>query len=300
MIFFAIFLFAIVALFLAAYYFVRVAIYPKVMRYEETYHRMVREGKIDPVEFDAWTKEEITIRSPFGYNLHGFYFPMEGARKTIVIVHGITWSLFGSVPYMAIFRKRGYNVLIYDQRTHGLSGGENCTFGLFEKYDLKTVVDYALARLGPGGIVGTHGESLGAATVLQHAGIDPRLSFAIADCPYSDLYPLFAYRLKMEYHLPAFPLLDVASQICYRMCGMKFSEVRPIEAVRNLETPVMFCHGVEDDYIPPQMSVDMQQARRKGLTRLYLAPNARHAQAYWNNREEYDQKVGQFLAEIGL
>jgi uncharacterized protein len=298
--FYYILLFLLLALLGIGYYFARVALYPKVFPYEETYQHEVEAGKIDPGEFEGWHKEEISIRSPYGYNLHGFYFPLPDSQKTVVIVHGITLSLFASVKYMPIFRSRGFNVLIYDQRTHGRSGGANCTFGFYEKHDLKAVVDWALTRLGPNGKLGTHGESLGGATVLQHAAIDPRLSFVIADCPYSDLRPLFAYRTRVEYHLPAFPLLEFASLMCYLLSGMRFSDVRPITAVRTVSTPVLFCHGAQDDYIPPQMSMDLAHAKQNGLSRLYLAPNARHAEAYWNNRAEYDQKVGEFLNEAGL
>jgi uncharacterized protein len=288
------------AFFAAGYFFTRIAVYPKVIPYDETRRREIEGGKFTAQEFDAWPCEEHRIRSPFGYDLHAQYYPIVGSQKTVVIVHGITWSLFGSVKYMPIFRKRGFNVLIFDNRFHGLSGGRNCTFGFYEKHDLKAVVNWAVARLGTGGIVGTHGESLGAATVLQHAGIDARLSFVIADCPYSDLTPLFAYRLKMDYHLPSIPLLNVASMVCDLLTGMKFSDVRPIEVVRNVKTPILFCHGQQDDYIPPSMSVDMHTAKRNGISRLYLAPNAKHAEAYWHNQAEYDQKVGEFLAEIGL
>jgi len=282
------------------YYFARVAVYPKVYPYQDTYQNEVKDGKIVPAEFERWTKEEVSIRSPHGYDLHGFYFPCGDSHKTVVIVHGITLNLFASVKYMPIFRSRGFNVLIYDQRTHGRSGGANCTFGFFEKYDLKAVIDWALARLGPGGRVGTHGESLGAATVLQHAALDPRLSFVIADCPYSDLRPLFAYRIRQDYHLPAFPLLESASLMSFLLTGMRFGDVRPITAIRNLTTPTLFVHGAQDDFIPTQMSVDLARAKQNGLSRLYLAPNARHAESYWNNREAYDRVVGEFLTEIGL
>lgn len=297
---FGVFILLLVFLLAAGVYFTSVAVYPKVIPYAETCRREVEAGKVDLAQFDAWTKEEIWIQSPFGYSLHGLYFPLEGSQKTVVIVHGITWSLYGSVKYMPIFRKRGFNVLIYDQRMHGLSGGRNCTFGFFEKYDLKKVVDWAFTRLPPGGKVGTHGESLGGATVLQHSAIDARLSFVIADCPFSDLIPLFKYRMKVEYHLPAFPLLKAASLASYLLTGMRFGVVRPIADVRPVATPILFCHGAQDGYIPPQMSIDLQRAKCVGVSQLYLAPNAGHAEAYWNNQAEYDRIAGEFLAQIGL
>lgn len=281
-------------------YLTLVAIYPHTRKPEETYQLELQDNKFDEAKYQALPKEEFRLRSPYGYDLYGIYIPLDNARKTVVIVHGITYTLFGSVKYMEMFRKRGFNVLMFDNRFHGRSGGKNCTFGYYEKQDLKAMVDWAFERLGPGGKVGTMGESLGAATVLQNVSIDPRLSFVVADCPYSDLIQLFTYRLKEDYHLPPFPLLKISSWFSHLISGMSYEKVSPIQGVRQVSTPIFFAHGKDDDYIPPQMSVELFNAKQTGIRKLYLAPNARHAQAYWKNPEEYDQKMGEFLGEVGI
>ncbi|HEY9076389.1 MAG TPA: alpha/beta fold hydrolase [Anaerolineaceae bacterium] len=283
-----------------SYYISRVVIYPRVRSVEET-HKMELEGdKMSDAEFDSWEKEEVRIRSPYGYDLYGLYLPIPGSKWTVIIAHGITYSLYGSVKYVNLFRKRGCNVLLYEHRNHGRSGGKNTTFGLYEKYDLKAVVDWALARLGEGGKVGTHGESMGAAITLQHAAIDPRVQFVIADCPYESVAAQVAYRLKAEYHLPYFPLIPLASLFAGIQSGMFFGKVSPLREVARITCPVFFIHGANDDYIPPQHSIRMHNAKKQGISRLWLAPNARHAESQPANRLEYDQKVGDFLKEVGV
>lgn len=290
----------IIALLFAGYYFARVALYPRVYEVSYTLSHEVEAGYFTLEEFRMWPQEEVTIHSPFGYPLFAVYLPHENSQKTVVISHGITWSLYGSVKYAILFRQRGFNVLLYDLRNHGRSGGSNTTFGYYEKHDLKAVVDWAFQRLGEGGIVGTFGESLGAATTLQNAAIDPRLSFAIADCAYSDLVDLFTYRLKVEYHLPPFPLLKAASLVSYWMTGMRFEQVSPIHDVANVETPIFFIHGSQDDYIQPSMSVAMYRAKTKGIRKLYIAEGAKHAQSLSIDRAAYDRQLGEFLQSIGL
>lgn len=284
----------------ASYYFARVALYPRVHEVRYILEREVENGNFIEAEYQLWPKEEVSIHSPYGYELYAVYHPCEGSQKTVVISHGITWGLYGSVKYALLFRKRGFNVLMYDLRNHGRSGGHNTTFGFYEKHDLKTVVDWAFDRLGPDGKVGTFGESLGAATTLQHAAIDPRLAFAIADCPYSDLIRLFTFRLSEEYHLPPFPLLQTASLISWLLTGMRFEQVSPMRGIPDIETPLMFAHGKEDRYILPEMSVEMYSLKKRGIRKLYLAPNAKHAESLSKNRSEYDRQVGDFLNEIGL
>jgi pimeloyl-ACP methyl ester carboxylesterase len=282
------------------YFFSRLIIYPQVLPYEETYQHDVENGRLNEAEFQSWPKEEFMIRSPYGYDLYAMYLPNGQSQRTIVISHGITWSLYGSVKYAALFYKRGFNVLLYDLRNHGRSGGKNTSFGFYERKDLQAVVDAAFARLGPEGKVATLGESLGAATTLQHAGIDTRISFAIADCSFSNLRDLLAYRLKVEYHLPPFPFLALANLFTRLIGGWQFSQASPDHDIPEIHTPIFFIHGDADTYIPPEMSVGMYEKKCVGYRKLYLSPNAEHAGSLVTNPIEYDQQITAFLSDIGF
>lgn len=282
------------------YKFSEIATKPKTFDYEYTYDKSIENEEFDPVEFKKLSGEELKIKSTFGYNLHAVFFPIEGSKKTIILSHGITWSLWGSVKYMEIFSKRDFNVLLYDHRNHGLSGGNNTTFGFYEKQDLKTLVDWVISRTGNDSVIGTHGESLGAATVLQHLGIDKRIAFCIADCPYSDLNEMFKIRLREDYKLPHWPLLPIASLFTKIRTGFFVGDVSPIKDIKKLKTPIFFIHGSQDSYIPNTMSKEMYHAKKFGIKKLYIAPNADHARSLMENRKEYDRKVGDFLNEVGI
>ncbi len=280
-----------------AIYFSNTILYPKRWTVEASYQQEVSDGKIIPADFESLPKEEIRLRSPHGYDLYGLFIPAPDSRKTVILCHGHTYTLYGSVKYIEIFRKRGYNVLLYEHRYHGRSGGPNVTFGYYEKDDLRACVDWVQERFGAGCEIGIHGESLGAAVALQHAAIDPRPTFYIADCPYASAREEFAYRLKVEYHLPAFPLLPLASWITGLRSGFTFDKAAPIAGIDQVTTPILFIHGLDDRYIPPESSLRLHE-RKPGLKALYLVPEARHARAYWTNRREYDRKVGLFLDSI--
>ena len=291
---------------LAAYiffgwYFSSILIFPKTYDHDYAINYDRERGRLDEemlALFQQLDQREVTLASKHGYDLHGVWIPNGHSQKTVVLCHGITWNLIGSVKYSGMFYKMGYNIFMYDHRNHGKSGGDRTTFGYFEKEDLKLWLDWLEDKLGKGTYIGTHGESMGAATVLQHLGIDSRVKFCIADCPYSDLKTLLKYRLEVEYKIKHLPLIPIASLFAKWRAGMYASAVSPIKAVAEVETPIFWIHGLADDYIPPSMSEDMYQAKHKGIKKLLLIPEARHAASFSTDPVTYQQAVSDFLKEV--
>jgi fermentation-respiration switch protein FrsA (DUF1100 family) len=275
-------------------------VYPKTFAVEETYRIEVEKGYLKPEVFEKLPQQRVKIRSRYGYDLFAIYFPIEGSKKTVVIAHGITYTLYGMTKYMDSYRQRGFNVLLYDHRNHGRSGGRNSTFGYYEKWDLQTVVDWAREQLGEGGAVGVMGESFGAATALQQAALDDRLAFVVSDCAFSDLDQLLVFRLRQDFGLPAFPVLWLARLWIWLLTGMKVREAAPLRVVGQIVAPVLFVHGAGDTYIPPAMAQALYQAKAQGVRRLYLASGADHAMSVVVDPVEYDRVVGAFLEEIGF
>ncbi|HOO33854.1 MAG TPA: alpha/beta hydrolase [Thermotogota bacterium] len=281
-----------------AFYLTKIAFNPKTYRYEDTFHYEVDNGNFEAEFFENLKKEEVFIRSDYGYKLHGLWIPCENSDKTIVIVHGYTYTLFGSVKYMEMFLKRGFNVFLYDHRYHGKSGGPNCSMGYYEKNDLKKVMDWIITEKGVMNVLATHGESMGAATVLMHAAIDDRVDFVIADCPFKSVWDQFAYRLKVEYKLPTFPVLNVANLLSKLRIDTKFTAISPIETIEQIKAPVFFIHGDADTYIPNSHSLDMYE-KKHGTKKLYLAKGADHARSFSVDRERYEKEIEEFLISTG-
>jgi fermentation-respiration switch protein FrsA (DUF1100 family) len=290
-------IFLLIVSILMGYVFAAKVVYPKRFGFEETYCIEIEKGRLVEEEYKSWVKEETILQSQFDYSIYGLYFPIEGSDKVIIFSHGITYTLFGSVKYMKIFRDLGFNIFIYDNRYHGKSGGKNSTFGYYEKFDLKMIVDWIQQKVGPDAIIGTHGESMGAAISIQHAAIDPRIKFIIEDCSFNDLWDQLKYRLKMEYHLPAFPLLHLANMMGKVITGMDFHEISPKKDVQNIQAPMLFIHGEQDDFIPVSMVHELFENKVSGPKKKYIPNNAKHATAFWDNRFEYASVIRKFLVE---
>ncbi len=275
-------------------------IHPKVKGYEDTYRRDLEGKKFDENLYRGWNKTDFYIKSKYGYDLSceiiedQLYENLGEKIKVMVLVHGITWSKYGSIKYVNMFIKKGFKVLIYDHRNHGFSGKVPTTMGYYEKFDLKTVIDWCYNSFGNDIEVATHGESMGAATVLAHLEIDNRPKFVIADCGYSDLSKLLEHQLKVRYNLPGFPFIPFAAQIVKLRAGFNIKDVSPIKAVTKSDKPILFIHGENDDYVPTSMGKEMYEAK-KDKKELFIAPNAAHAESQWKNKKEYEKVVYSFL-----
>lgn len=275
-------------------------IHPVVKNYEETYCRSVNSKSINEDLYNSWKKTDFYIQSDYGYNiscelLEDNHYEKLGDRiKIMILVHGVTWSKYGSIKYADMFIKKGFKVLIYDHRNHGLSGKAPTTMGYYEKYDLKGVIDWCYKTFGQDIQVATHGESMGAATVISHLEIDERPKVVIADCGYSDLYELLEYQLNKQYKLPGFPFMLAAAILVKIRARFPIEGVSPIRVVANSNKPILFIHGEEDDYVPTYMVRELFKAK-KDKKELYIAPNAKHAEALVKNKRDYEKVVNNFI-----
>ncbi|PLR66579.1 MULTISPECIES: alpha/beta hydrolase [Bacillaceae] len=287
----------LLAILAVSYFFSSLITIPRKVAYEKTYLLGVESGEINNEIFESARKEEWFINSIHGYQIHGMWFPVSESKKAIIIAHGITWSLFGSFKYVEMFQKKGFHVLLCDHRFHGLSGGDHTSFGYFESDDLRAWVDCLHDKLGEDAFVGILGESLGAASALQYIKKDPRVSFCIADCAFSDLTELLKTRLKLDFKINFYPLIAWTSIVTKLRYGWGFEEIKPVKDLEHTQTPILFIHGKEDRFIPMKMTLDMYKLK-KGLKQLYLVPKAGHAQAFLTDPIGYEKRVLEFLSSI--
>jgi len=277
--------------------FLENVVHPNTIDYKEHYYFELQKGRFSESWFHELEKEEIYIKSVYGYNIHGFYFNNR-SHHTIILIHGITSSMWASVQYIEMFYNRGYNVLIYDQRNHGQSEGRFTTMGAFEQIDAKTVVEYAKKKSGKG-VVGLHGVSMGAATALMTAALTPYVDFVIEDCGYTSTIDELSYRLKEDYQLPPFPFVQIAEAIARKKYGFDFHSYSPLKAVKQMEIPVLFLHGDKDTFVPYNMVHALYRAK-KGKKEFHGFKDSIHATSYSDHKREYKEVVYAFLDKYGF
>jgi uncharacterized protein len=254
-------------------------------------------GRLDPVSYENLTKQEITIPSPYGYDLKAILVEPFDTKKYVIISHGVTENKTSSIKYMNLFLERGFNGIIYDHRRHGESGGKNTSFGYYEKFDLKQIVDWLKREKGKDILLGIHGESMGAATMILYAGgIEDGADFYIADCPFSDFKELLNYVIKQEIKLPGKVFIPIANLFLRARARYSIKDISPISVIDKIKSPMLFIHSKKDDFILPEMTQKLFD-KKKGPKKLFFAVNGTHAQSYNENKEAYEKAVDDFLKE---
>ncbi|WP_338776936.1 alpha/beta hydrolase [Metabacillus sp. FJAT-52054] len=284
-------------IFIVGFFFTNMMMFIKKRTDEEILERETLDGHFIQKDFDELKKSEVTIPSTYGYDVKGYLVAPYEERKFVIICHGVTVNRYNSVKYMNLFLKRGYNVLIYDHRRHGESGGKTTSYGHYEKYDLQSVVHWLKNQYGQDITLGIHGESMGSVTMLLYAGmLEDGADFYIADCPFDSLEKQLLYRLKVEFRLPGFLVMPIARPFMKWRDGYSINEVSPINFIDQIENPVLFIHSKDDAYIPSESS-QLLYDKKNGAKKIYFAEKGDHAMSFTENREEYERILDEFLKE---
>lgn len=267
---------------------------PKVFEYEHTKEIEVNKGFASIKQLANPNNADVYVMHG-NLKLHAHYIN-NNSNKTIIIMHGYTYTLFGSYKYAQLFLDKNYNVLLPDQRFHGLSGGKCSTLGYKEHQDLSVWIDY-INNINPNNeILGLHGESMGGATVLLE-GHNKDIDFVIADCSFSTLKKQTQDVIK-KLHIPTWIIYpsDLFSRLIYKTSILR---TNPINNIKNITCPILMIHGDADTYIPIY-HFDLMRNKLKKTDSVYICKGAEHAMSYETNPEIYNNKIEAFLSKSNI
>lgn len=242
-------------------------------------------------------QEEIEITSRDGLRLRARLIPAEGDRapqRAAVLVHGYrSTPEFDFSSIAKTYHDMGFLLLIPYQRTHGRSEGEWITFGSRERYDIVDWCKYLEARY-PNLPFLLSGISMGTTTVLLAAAepdMPAMLRCITADCGFVSPRAIFEDVLKKRFHLPPFPLMNIASAVCQRTAGFSFDEFTTVDAVKKLTVPILFLHGEADDFVSPRNTAANFEACASKEKKLITVPGAGHGVSYLLEPEKCQKAI---------
>ena len=210
---------------------------------------------------------DATFEGVAGVRLRGWNCsPSTAAKGTLVYLHGVADNRGSGAGVVRRFLDRGLEVIAYDSRAHGDSDGEICTYGYYEKEDLRRVI----TAVGRNRVV-LLGHSLGGAVALQTAADDSRIIGVVAVESFSDLRTVAGER---AFYLPG-AIVERAFRYAEEKGVFDASTVSPLKAAARMKVPVFVIHGAEDDATSPEHSKRIYAALT-GPKKLLLVEGARH------------------------
>lgn len=194
-------------------------------------------------DFAVLTKDSIEIK--------GYWIKTDSvqAKSTIILVHGIGGCKEHFLNLAKELAEIGVESVLIDCRAHGKSGGQYCTYGYKEKYDIASVVDY-IKENNDSIHVGIWGNSMGGAIAIQALELDKRIEFGIIESTFTSLEDIvYDYQKNFAYGLGIKPMCDLALSEAGDLANFNPDSVSPIHSVLSIYQPVLIAHGEKDEKI---------------------------------------------------
>jgi pimeloyl-ACP methyl ester carboxylesterase len=224
----------------------------------------------------------------------------DGARPTIVFLHGRSSNRMQMFPLARAFFDRGFNTVLWDLRHHGNSGGDE-TYGKIEVPDVLRVVE----RIRTDRAVDPHqidllGFSLGAAMSIGAASADSAhaINAIAADSPYADLSDTGFWYVRLFGRVPraaAWPVAFITLKFGAWMSDLNPDVLNPSNWATSVRAPVLLIQGDRDRRVNPDSSAKIfaNLASKKDL---WLVPGAGHTEAFYRDSETYVNRVSTFFS----
>ena len=119
----------------------------------------------------------------------------------------------------------------------------------------------------------------------------------ISDCGFTSPKYVFTHVLHTMYHLPAFPMIQIADMVNKKKAGYGLDECNAAREVRKAKVPILLIHGEQDTFVPCSMCEEIYEncaAPKKKL----IVKGAAHAESYYKDMEAYEAALDEFIGGV--
>ena len=244
--------------------------------------------------------EDVWIQSRDGLKLHATYFKGEEGNRAVICFHGYTsrgLDDYGSLSWY--YLKHGFRMLLLDERAHGDSEGTYIGFGTKDRYDGLDWTRWMIDKIGEDAQILLHGNSMGGATVCMMSGLQlpEQVKGIVSDCAFTSAKEVFTHVLHSMYHLPAFPMIQIADKLNRKNAGYGLDDCNAAREVQKSKVPFLFFHGEKDIFVPCWMCEEIYQNCASPKTKL-IVKDAGHGESYFKDATAYEQALDSFIGGI--
>jgi pimeloyl-ACP methyl ester carboxylesterase len=225
--------------------------------------------------------------------------PPSPSPLPVVFAHGWTETKEVYFRFARLLLARGHDVILFDQRGHGDSGGQFSSIGSLETRDLRRVIDEAARQGFIGQRVITMGISMGGAAVLCEAADDPRVAGVVSFAPYTSyVNAVRCYQRRMFPFVGGDWAVRGFEQMAARS-GFDPHAAAPISVIRRIACPILIIVGQQDVNLPAaEHSRVLAAACDHGRCLLVEVPHANHFDVARDPWPIKDAAVVRFCAQV--
>lgn len=228
--------------------------------------------------------------------LKGWFIDADGEpRGTILVLHGIANCKEAMLPLADKLRRHSFQVVLIDLRAHGESEGEYCTYGFWEKQDIRTLIDTLSRRYETLTPLGVYGNSLGAAIAVQALAVEPRLTCGWIESPFATLREITSDYLTRKIILRWRGLSDGALAKAGRIADFEIDQVSPENSAQLVHQPVVVVHGRKDRHIAIEYGERVFRNLRSAAKEFYEIPAGDHFNLSTAGGKEYEERMLSFF-----
>ncbi len=238
--------------------------------------------------------EEISFIGGDGLTLRGWWIPSDNGAA-VIMLHGYAADRTQMLERADILAREGYGVLLYDQRAHGESEGDYCSFGWADIHDVPEALDFVTQQPDVNGEkIGVLGFSQGGQVALRAAADHPEIGAVIAEEPafvrISDVPPPSSFGDKWIAFLYWLDLPGIS---------LRTGEPIPSGILEDLpylgERPVFYLSSGPLEDMSHLLVAHFHQHTINST--LWNVPEAYHGTIPKDRPEEYAERITAFLAE---
>ena len=227
--------------------------------------------------------KEVELSAPGGPKLRGWLVESKAgtSRGLVVHVHGNAANISVHGPAVYFIARGGYDLLLFDYRGFGESGGTITREGVVA--DARAALDLGASIARKRHLrMSVFGQSMGAAVGIVASAGRKDLASAVFEAPFT------SFRAISRDVLRRAPGIGQALAPLTGLVVAKGND--PIDHVGKLACPVMIVHGQEDTLVPHWMGVKLHEAapNPKELFSVkgygHLAPGSRQIQRAYEAR----------------
>lgn len=255
--------------------------------------------RVDPLDRGI-PYESVAFTTADGVPLVGWWMPSRAAETygTVVFLHGYGASKAQSLAVAPFLTRAGYQVLAFDFRAHGESGGAYTTVGLEEVRDVEAAFGYLRARPDVDmARVAVFGWSMGGATSLNAAHLIPEARAFIVDSTFARLENVVSHTLPTFTGLPAQPFGTLGVLFASWMVQRSVWENEPARAAAEFDRPLLIIQGMADEIARPEADAAALHDAAGPFSELWLVPDATHVNARRVDPQAYEERVLGFLSQ---